>query len=48
MKAIRLSGVRYEMAKEKMKGRKMRTVEEYIEMLIQEDFYGKQKSQVVN
>jgi hypothetical protein len=40
MKTIKLSGVHYEMATEKTKKRKIRTVEEYIATLIKED-YGK-------
>jgi hypothetical protein len=41
MKTIRVSGVYAEMAKEKMKKRNARTIEEYVEMLIQKDYNDK-------
>lgn len=40
MKTIKLSSVHYEMAREKMEKRKIRTIEDYMEILIQDD-YGK-------
>jgi hypothetical protein len=41
MKTVKVSSVHYEMAKEKMKKRKARTIEEYIEILIQSDYNSK-------
>ncbi len=41
MKTIKLSSVHYEMAREKMKKRKARTLEDYIEALIQDDYENK-------
>jgi len=41
MKSVKLSSVHYEMAKEKMKKTKARTIDEYIEILIREDYNGK-------
>ena len=38
MKTIKLSSVHYEMAREKMKKRKVRTIEDYMEILIQDDY----------
>ena len=38
MRTVKVSSVHYEMAKEKMKKRKIRTIEDYIEILIQEDY----------
>lgn len=40
-KTIKVSSVHYEIAKEKMKRRKARTIEEYIETLIQYDYHSK-------
>jgi hypothetical protein len=41
MKTVKLSSVHYEMAREKMKKRKVRAIENYIEMLIEEDYNAK-------
>ncbi len=41
MKTVKVSSVHYEMAKEKMQKRKARTIEEYIEILIQSDYNSK-------
>ena len=43
MKTVKVSSVHYEMAKEKMKKKKKkaRTIEEYIEILIQGDYNSK-------
>ena len=41
MKAIKLSSVHYEMAKEQMKKAKAKTIDEYIEILIREDYSNK-------
>ena len=38
MKTIKLSSVHYEMAKEKMKKRKIRTIEDYMEIIVQDDY----------
>ena len=38
MKTVKASSVHYEMAREKMKRRNARTIEEYIETLIQCDY----------
>ena len=38
MKTIKLSSVHYEIAREKMKKRKIRTIEDYMEILIQDDY----------
>ena len=38
MRTIKLSSVYHEMAREKVKKRKIRTIEDYIEMLIQDDY----------
>ena len=38
MRTIKLSGVHYEMARETMKKRKIRTIEDYLEILIQGDY----------
>lgn len=38
MRTVKVSSVHYEMAKEKMKKRKIRTIEDYIEILIQGDY----------
>lgn len=41
MKAIKLSSVHYEMAREKAKRRKIGTIEDYIKMLIESDYGAK-------
>lgn len=41
MKAIKLSSVHYEMAREKAKERKIRTIEDYIKMLVESDYSAK-------
>jgi len=41
MKTVKVSSVHYEMAREKMKRRKARAIEEYIETLIQCDYHSK-------
>ena len=41
MKAVKVSSVHYEMAKEKAKKRKIRSIEDYIETLIQDDYSSK-------
>tara|TARA_B100002051_G_C16673171_1_gene605641 strand:- start:421 stop:546 length:126 start_codon:yes stop_codon:yes gene_type:complete len=41
MKTVKVSSVHYEMAKEKMMKKKARTIEEYIEILIQGDYNSK-------
>jgi hypothetical protein len=38
MKTIKVSQVHYEMAKERMKRRKAKALEKYIEILIEEDY----------
>ena len=38
MKTVKVSGVHYEMAKENMKKRKKRTIEEYVAELIKRDY----------
>lgn len=38
MKVIKLSSVHYEMAREKAKKRKVRTIEDYIQMLVESDY----------
>lgn len=41
MKTIKISDLHYEMAKEKMKSTKAKRIEEYIEMLVQQEYVKK-------